>query len=349
MNCAKLRLHERLKPNRARPGTGRVAASGPALGRPRRFCQKRLVNPAHDEDPRWTDLFDRFYCNPSTDAAESTIGNIHTQLDEDLFLSVQNIKFDGDINETKRTKTCFKYKAIKDGQKHRMFVKQVVEEKEEYIEDCSSLLTCYYFDDYIKYILNPEQNAPSSDKSSILYCAHNNFTQNKLLQFKSNGTDVKKCNQINNNLKISCIAKEMKESKEGLPDLALEDTKVEYYKSGKRKCLTLSRTQSPETVQVIRVDVVCHPRAAPGDAPAPDGSKQTHVDNEGAFHPTSITNVKTNHFSNKYLLTNTIKTLDANVSGGAKVTLLCKTFRLSSRTKPKPNNEISSIKNPTQK
>ncbi|XP_063634690.1 uncharacterized protein LOC134805302 [Cydia splendana] len=343
MNCAKLRLHERLKP-RARPG--RVAASGP--DRPRRFCQKRLVNPAHDEDPRWTDLFDRFYCNPSTDAAESTVGNIHTQPDEDLFLSVQNIKFDGDINETKRPKTCFKYKAIKDGQKHRMFVKQVVEEKEEYIEDSSSLLTCYYFDDYIKYILNPEQNAPSSDKSSTLYCAHNNIRQNKLLQFKSkHETDVKKCNKINNNLQIKCIAKEMKESNEGLPDLTLEDAKVGYHKSGKRKCLTISRTQSPESVQVIRVDVVCHPRAAPGDAPAPDSSKQTHLDNEGAFHSKFITNIKANHFSNKYLLTNTTKTLDANVSGGAKVTLLCKTFRLSSRTKP--NIEKSSIKNPTQK
>ncbi|XP_048005880.1 uncharacterized protein LOC125241432 [Leguminivora glycinivorella] len=347
MNCAKLRLHERGKP---RAQTGRAATPG-AGDRPRRFCQKRLVNPAHEEDPRWTDLYDRFYCNPSVDAAESTVDNIHTQPDDDLFLTVQNIKFDGDINQTKRPKTCFKYKAIKDGQKHRMFVKQVVKEKEEYIEDSSSLLTCYYFDDYIKYILNPDQNAASSDKSST--CGpNNNARNNTLLQFKSkHRTDVKTCNQINNNLQIKC--KETQEVEEGPPDLELAETKVEYHKLGKRKCLTISRTQSPETVQVIRVDVVCHPhplphlRAMPLDVPAPDASsKQTHLDNQGAFHSKPITNMKTNHFTNKYLLTNTTKTLDENVSGGAKVTLLCKTFRLSSRNKP--NNEKGSIRNNTQ-
>lgn len=49
MKCIKLNLQERSKPKTNKPNTDR----------PRRFCQKRMVNPEHDEDPRWTEAINR--------------------------------------------------------------------------------------------------------------------------------------------------------------------------------------------------------------------------------------------------------------------------------------------------
>lgn len=49
MQCAKLHLQERAKSRK------KIINE-----KPRRFCQKRLVNPEHEEDVRWTDMFDRF-------------------------------------------------------------------------------------------------------------------------------------------------------------------------------------------------------------------------------------------------------------------------------------------------
>lgn len=52
MKCARLHLQERskvkIKPDSSTP-----------IEKPRRYCQKRLVNPNHEEDPRWMDIWDR--------------------------------------------------------------------------------------------------------------------------------------------------------------------------------------------------------------------------------------------------------------------------------------------------
>lgn len=281
----------------------------------------------------------RFHCNADDDTL-ATPNNTQGQQNEDLFLSVQNLKFNGDVQERKRPKTCFKYKALSDGKKHRMFVKQLIEDEENDVDESSSQLTCYYFDDYVKYILNNELSAPISDKSSVLfYSLNKKVKENKAVQVESRrqGLDSRKYQKFDGATKNNCIIKNIKETvKEEPPDLTSEDTKVVYHKSGKRKCLTISRAQSPETVQVIRVDVVCNYTRSSTISELDDNKRQNDVDTQIALNPKIINNInlKTSHFSNKYLLTNTTKTLDENVSGGAKVTLLCKTFRLSRRTNP---------------
>ncbi|KAI8430703.1 hypothetical protein MSG28_000892 [Choristoneura fumiferana] len=316
MKCARLHLHERSKP--AVSSARRTPSE-----RPRRYCQKRLVNPDHEEDPRWADLLERFHCNANDDTL-ATIDNTQAQQNEDLFLSVQNLKFNGDVHERKRSKTCFKYKALSDGKKHRMFVKQIVEDEENDADECSSQLTCYYFDDYVKYILNNEPSAPVSEKSSVLfYTLNNKVKENKAVQVESRkqGLDLKKHRKLDGAVKNNCRIKNIKETvKEEPPDLISEDTKVVYHKSGKRKCLTISRAQSPETVQVIRVDVVCNYTRSSTISELDDNKRQNDVDTQITLDPKILNsiNMKTSHFSNKYLLTNTTKTLDENISGGAK-------------------------------
>lgn len=53
MKCARLHLQQRSK--------GKLKLENSSLvEKPRRYCQKRLVNPEHEEDPRWMDIFDRY-------------------------------------------------------------------------------------------------------------------------------------------------------------------------------------------------------------------------------------------------------------------------------------------------
>lgn len=51
MKCAKLHLQERSKTKMNKVHNEK----------PRRFCQKRMVDPAHEEDSRWTDVYTRLY------------------------------------------------------------------------------------------------------------------------------------------------------------------------------------------------------------------------------------------------------------------------------------------------
>lgn len=49
MKCVKLNLQERSKIKNIKPNPEK----------PRRFCQKRMVDPEHEEDPRWTEAINR--------------------------------------------------------------------------------------------------------------------------------------------------------------------------------------------------------------------------------------------------------------------------------------------------
>lgn len=49
MKCVKLNLQERSK----------MKCNKSNNDKPRKFCQQRMVNPEHDEDPRWIDVYDR--------------------------------------------------------------------------------------------------------------------------------------------------------------------------------------------------------------------------------------------------------------------------------------------------
>ncbi|XP_075991336.1 uncharacterized protein LOC142986666 [Anticarsia gemmatalis] len=322
MKCARLHLQERSKV--------KMKTELPTImEKPRRYCQKRLVNPDHEEDPRWMDLWDRFHCNMNCEQMQAALESAREQQDnEDMVLTVQTLKFQGDVDQTKRPRTSFKYKTITDGNKHRMFVKQIVNENEFSDEDRSSQLTCYYFDDYVKYLCS-DRSRPTSGRSTIFLRGISNYKENKAIQVEIapiiEDKKVKKVEPKPKAVPKKVSTQEVKEVRDIVE--TIENTKITYQKTGKRKSLTISRTQSPETVQVIRVDVVCnYPNSSLSDyddikrgAGSPDRSK-SKLENIG----------KNNHF-NKYLLTNSIKSLDESLSGGSKVTLLCKTFKLSDR------------------
>lgn len=292
----------------------------------------------------------RFHCNgvDNQDFDDVPV-NETTQRDaEDLFLSVQNLKFLGDDQQKKRSRTSFKFKTLMGHNKHRMFVKQIVEDQELSEDDCSSQLTCYYFDDYAKYIINTDRSRPSTGKSSIFFQGITTKSkENKAVQVDAAKTGVSKKTRIlepklNNSHKHQEI-KVNQDEYTSEKDLNIEDTKIAFHKSGKRKSLTISRVPSPETVQVIRVDVVCNYSSSSTMSDYEDNKKQTQTDSDQTIdNKLESFNIRNNRYANKYLLTNTVKTLDENVSGGAKVTLLCKTFRLTDRGKG-----IS--KNPTNK
>ncbi|XP_059059896.1 uncharacterized protein LOC131853098 [Achroia grisella] len=345
MKCAKLHLQERSK---VKPITIKVN------DKPRRYCQKRMVDPGHEEDPRWTDVFERFHCHISGDGEVDAerYGNIPNQTEDYIFLSVQNIKFQGDTQQRKRPRTSFKYKSLSDNRKHRMFVKQVVDDV-DVGDDVSSQLSSYYFDDYVKYITN-DRSRPSSSKSSLfLQRISNKYKENKAIQVDAKISDKKirkDCKEKQTSVKVT----KSEVTEDPLPDNNMENAKISFHKSGKRKSLTISRVPSPETVQIIRVDVVCnYSNSSMLSDCYDDNNKQTKLDNV-KIDKDSTHNFKSSHFANKYLLTNTVKTLDENVSGGAKVTLLCKTFRLTDRSKQPSERKYSKtkkcgtgVKNPT--
>lgn len=254
---------------------------------------------------------------------------------DDLFLSVQNLKFLGD-EQRKRSRTSFKYKTLMGHNKHRMFVKQIVEDQDLSEDDRSSQLTCYYFDDYAKYINNADRSRPSSGKSSIfLQGITSKLKENKAVQVDTTKTMVsKKTRIVEQKFKNSHKPGDIQDEFTCEKDSNIDDTKIAFHKSGKRKSLTITRVPSPETVQVIRVDVVCNYSSSSTMSDYDENKKQTQTDS-GKLIENKLENfnIRNNHYANKYLLMNTIKTLDENVSGGAKVTLLCKTFRLSDRGK----------------
>ncbi|XP_053624183.1 uncharacterized protein LOC128683035 [Plodia interpunctella] len=324
MKCARLRLQERCrtKPD-YQPNVGKEM-------KPRRYCQKRMVDPAHEEDPRWTNVFQRYHCKKSFEQENTNDGNVPIDDQDDIYLTVQNLKFQGEVQDNKRPRTSFKYRLPPDSNRHRMFIKQVVEDIEAE-DDLSSQLTSYYFDDYVKYILSNDRSRPSSSKSSIFLDTIVNGKESKAVQVEG------KPHREFAKMKNKKVVKNTTETNEEITDNdidtakgdSIHDAKVSYHKSGKRKSLTISRVPSPETVQVIRVDVVCNYSTS---------SILSDYDDkkfDNTRKPDKIEDIKLKgpHFSNKYLLTNTVKTLDENVSGGAKVTLLCKTFKLSDRLK----------------
>ncbi|XP_034839572.1 uncharacterized protein [Maniola hyperantus] len=329
MQCAKLQLQDRSK--------SRTKLTNE---KPRRFCQKRMVNPDHEEDTQWTDIFDRFYCNDTEndDILTETINEsgLPHQFREDLFLSVQNIQFQGSVDQRRRPRTSFKYKTLPNNQKHRMFVKQVVDDFDPLLESRSSELSDY-FDDYSKYFSNNENSRPSSGKSSIvLFCLNNKTKENKATQVDLRTADprrkhkfdlnkTKKSNRKNSKINIEDDTKK-------LQDDNIEDTRVAFHKIGKRKSLTISRTESPATLQVIRVDVVCNYSSSSTMSDYEDNKKPQHAIDTEQEDQNIQTNHKKSRFVNKYMLTNTVKTLDQNVSGG-KVTLMCKTFKLTNRSR----------------
>lgn len=217
-----------------------------------------------------------------------------------------------------------------------MFIKQTVSGNQLPYDDTSfSVDVDYYFDDYVNYIINKtEQSRPSTGRSSIYFQRKSNSIykqkENKAVQVNSDDSILNSKNN-NSSKKLSKPNTTVIKIDNGdyIKDSAMEDTKISYCNTGKRKSLTISRAQSPETVQVIRVDVVCNNSSAASVASASDEKYKT--ENKFSNKTNDNDDAKRNNFANKYLLTNTIKTLDENVGGGSKVTLLCKTFKLANR------------------
>lgn len=283
----------------------------------------------------------RFHCNPNCDQLTEAPDTFRVQQDtQDIVLTVQTLKFQGDVDQTIRPRTSFKYKKITDGNKHRMFVKQAVTDNEFSDDDRSSQLTYYYFDDYLKYLYNNDRSRPTSGKSSVFL---RGFSKDKLVENKATHGEIINTDEITKSRKPESKIKSLpkktpqRQMKDEIRDVSetIENTKITYQKSGKRKSLTISRAQSPETVQVIRVDVVCNYTSS---------TTSDNEENKKIECPTdtSVRNMentmKNNYFANKYLLTNTIKSVDENLSGGSKVTLFCKTFKLSDRNKSPDKN-----------
>nr|XP_026497185.1 uncharacterized protein LOC113401458 [Vanessa tameamea] len=328
MKCAKLHLQDR----------STIKSNKTNNEKPRRFCQKRMVNPEHEEDPRWTDVYERFYCNDHDNCyLNETNDSVGThQGREDLFLTVQNLQFLGDVDQRRRSRTSFKYKTLTDSQKHRMFVKQVIDDSYQTDVARSSILSDYA-DNYTKYFSNNDQSRPSSSKSSIiLYSLNNKYKENKSTQVDLRNGQVKKKTKFE---KIKSLKKRdlkstiNEELKENQCDNNSADTKITYHRNGKRKSLTISRADSPATVQVIRVDVVCNYSCSSTMSDYDESKKeQNTIDTEQDDKENQMMKPKISHYPKKYVLTNTVKTLDENVSGG-KVTLLCKTFKLTDRAK----------------
>ncbi|XP_047544404.1 uncharacterized protein LOC125076330 [Vanessa atalanta] len=328
MKCAKLHLQDR----------STIKSNKTNNEKPRRFCQKRMVNPEHEEDPRWTDVYERFYCNDHENCyLNETNDSVGThQGREDLFLTVQNLQFQGDVDQRRRSRTSFKYKTLTDSQKHRMFVKQVIDDSYQTDVARSSILSDYA-ENYTKYFSNNDQSRPSSSKSSIiLYSLNNKCKENKSTQVDLRNGQVKKKTKFE---KIKSLKKRdlkstiNEELNQNQCDNNSADTKITYHRNGKRKSLTISRADSPATVQVIRVDVVCNYSCSSTISDYDESKKElSTIDTEQDDKENQMVKSKRSYYPKKYVLTNTVKTLDENVSGG-KVTLLCKTFKLTDRAK----------------
>ncbi|KOB77662.1 Uncharacterized protein OBRU01_02821 [Operophtera brumata] len=338
MKCARLHLQERFK-SKLKPESCNTDA------KPLRYCQKRMINPEHEEDPRWNDIYARFHfhednvhSNDTIDGSGSSDSGQENPESEDLFLSVQTLKFQGNMEQPKRPRCRFKYKSPSDGAKHRMFVKQVISDDVEYSDDDrSSQLTCYYFDDYVKYLFNNDKSRPNSGKSSVVIESLRNKKDNKATQVdEQTGEGTKKSRQGNIQSKVKSLVNKCAEQdiKDEIisKDVDMEDTKITYRKTGRRKSLTISRTQSPETVQVIRVEVVCNQSRGSVTSHYEDNKPDCSISESMTNFGIESMDIQKSHFANKYLLTNTVKTLDENLSGGEKVTLCCKTFKLSERS-----------------
>uniref|UniRef100_A0A2A4K5X4 Uncharacterized protein n=1 Tax=Heliothis virescens TaxID=7102 RepID=A0A2A4K5X4_HELVI len=343
MKCARLHLQQRVK--------SKTKNERPLIEKPRRYCQKRLVNPQHEEDPRWIDIFERFHCNMHGDQLTDAIDSVRAQDSDDMVLTVQTLKFQGDVDQTTRPRTSFKYKKNTDVNKHRMFVKQAVSDNDLTDDDRSSQLTYYYFDEYLKYLYNTDRSRPTSAKSSIFLKGYSKEKENKATQVELNIDDTKK-QRKEPKIKTNAKKSPKLQTKDEIRDDSetIENTKITYQKTGKRKSLTISRAQSPETVQVIRVDVVCNYSNNSTSDYEDNKKTECSTDRSEKFRENSVlknsyfANKYNNHFATKYLLTNTVKSLDENLSGGSKVTLLCKTFKLSDRNiteKPELNRKFT--------
>lgn len=239
-----------------------------------------------------------------------------------------------------------------------MFVKQAIPDEDELSDDGrSTQLTSYYFDDYVKYLSN-DKSRPTSGKSSIFLQSLDNKKENKATQVDEFGEGSKKPRHRIIESKVKSLLKKCakQEIKDEIKrdDTAIEDPKITYRKSGRRKSLTISRTQSPEIMQVIRVDVVCnHNRGSVMS----DYEDTKQLDNNESLNNYDVKSMDTkkSHFANKYLLTNTVKTLDENLASGETVTLLCKTFKLSERfqvplsSKPRTVADVKSTNSKSSK
>lgn len=294
--------------------------------------------------------YSRFYCQEEYDTNE-TLTSDRDNPDSDMFLSVQTLQFQGNVELPKRSRNGFKYKSPSGRDTHRMFVKQAISDEDCSDDGRSSQLTSYYFDDYVKYLFNNDKSRPTSGKSSIFLQSLSNKKENKATQVDENQGDGSKqtCHGINGSISKSFQNKYSKKDIKSVcksNEADTENTKIFFHNDGRRKSLTISRTESPETMQVIRVDVVrnnSHNSSVMSDF-ADKRSKCNATDSLESIDLNHI-DMKKPHFTNKYLLTNAIKALDENC-GGEKVTLLCKTFKLSERSqvpqlnKSKVNTEI---------
>lgn len=265
-----------------------------------------------------------------------------------MVLTVQTLKFTGDVDQTIRPRTSFKYKKNTDGNKHRMFVKQAISDNES-DDDRASQLTYYYFDEYIKYLYNTDRSRPASRTSSVFLRGYNKEKHkkedNKPTPLEINTDETKKLRKNESKIKNNAKKLAKRQIRDEIRDVAetIENTKITYQKSGKRKSLTISQTQSPETVQVIRVDVVCNYTNSSSDY---EDKKENPAERLETFRENAIIKNDiyatrySNHLASRYLLTNSIKSVDENLPGGSKVTLLCKTFKLSDRNiSEKPEKE----------
>ncbi|KPI91838.1 hypothetical protein RR46_08264 [Papilio xuthus] len=329
MNCAKLHLQERI---RSRP------KSEPRHDKPRRYCQKRLVDPQFEENNKWTYEAERCH---GTEYEKSNVNRIMPSVNNhdvsDMFLTVQTLQFKGESQQSKRQRTSFKYKTLNSGQKHRMFVKQVIDRNMgNYNVDAASELTSYYLD-YSKYFSNNARSRSSSAESRV---SNQNFDKNlkrnKSIQVDSNTfeeikqdkTSSKLEEELNNNSELN---NKTQKNEVVINNTKEDNPKIAFHKNGKRKSITISKSESPETVQVIRVDLVCNYSS---NSNTEDYNKQN---NRNQIHlldtRSDDDNIRRKHYNSKYLLTKSVKALDENVSGGTNVTLLCKTFRLADRSK----------------
>ncbi|CAG4962057.1 unnamed protein product [Parnassius apollo] len=350
MKCTKLHLQERIK---ARQTTE------PHRDKPRRYCQKILVDAQFEENSRWTDALQRFCCTESVSFDNSRTTHLRTEQNVNkMFLSVQNLQFNGDFKQSKRPLTSFKFKNPVDVHKHRMFVKQVVDEANynDVDDDYASEHKCYYFSDYVKNFANNERSRLSSAKSSInLQKTDKILRENKSVQVdfktitksKHNENELTPDGIFIKDVEITGNYNATERQMENY-DMNKNETKIAFYRRGKRKSITISKSESPETVQVIRVDVVCNYSCSSTMSDYDEDKKQSIDDKTPSIDAQNVkTNIKRFNLSNKYLLTKSVKALDENVSGGANVTLLCKTFTLSNRLKSsrgKPSKKICNIR-----
>ncbi|XP_041986933.1 uncharacterized protein LOC121738764 [Aricia agestis] len=304
MQCAKLQLVERSKMVRY-------------MEEPRRYCQKRLVDPDHHDGTRWLRVLDR-YCEKEEKEDKDELHETNESFQQEretpeLCLSVLNIQYQGDVQQRKRPRTSFKYKNCLHGEKHRMFVKEIVDDVELYDVERTSELTCY--GDYAKYF----QNISRRSSEGSLACDKQKESKSVQVNVPKENKKPKKETKIK---RAQATKIKINNDVEASEDT---DTKVSFHKYGARKSLTITRAESPETLQIIRVDVVCN--HSDRSTPADDRKQRPPAAAAGRGRGTD------NKTYDKYLRCGgggVVKTLDENVSGG-KVTLLCKTFRLTDR------------------